>query len=141
MLAITDPDHGQPRMPEPGVGCYKFPLLIRPAMGDRSCHARKQSFRIPDRTEIAPESAHCYNSYISKARDVTSIISSSVNRIISGITWLTTIKNKSNFLYFIVSSYIEVYFNAKRNFCSSKGGAVDLTPSGPDLFPFSPQQP
>ncbi|WP_292393306.1 hypothetical protein [Mesorhizobium sp.] len=79
MLAITDPDHGQPRMREPSVGCYKFPLLIRPAMGDRSRHARKQSFRIPDRTEIAPESAHYYNSYIGEVRTITLIVTSSVN--------------------------------------------------------------
>ncbi|SIT52776.1 hypothetical protein BQ8794_10146 [Mesorhizobium prunaredense] len=75
-------------MAEPGVGCYKFPLLIRPAMGDRSYHPRKQSFRIPDRTEIAPESAHWYDSYIGEIRTISSIAGSSVNRIISANTWL-----------------------------------------------------
>ncbi|ESX10556.1 hypothetical protein X768_14775 [Mesorhizobium sp. LSJC265A00] len=48
MLAIADADHRQPRMPEPGIGCYEFPLLIRPTMGNCGYHVREQSFRIPD---------------------------------------------------------------------------------------------
>jgi hypothetical protein len=95
-------------------------------MGDRSNHPRKQSFRIPDRTEIAPESAHCHDSYIGEMRNISSIAGSSVNRIISPNTWLTTIKRQGTFLFYYLFPDREVYFNAKRNFCSSNGGATAL---------------
>ncbi|WP_292427531.1 hypothetical protein [Mesorhizobium sp.] len=117
-------------MAEASVGCHKFPLLIRPAMGDRSDHPRKQSFRIPDRTEIAPESAHCYDSYIGEVRSISAIVAQSVNRIILAQHMVNDELNSHARLKISILLETEVSFKAKCNSCSSCSDAVAFADYG-----------
>ena len=58
LLAIAEVDDRQARMAEPGRRRGEDALLIRAAMRDGGHHPLKESFRIPDRAEIAAKTAH-----------------------------------------------------------------------------------
>jgi hypothetical protein len=58
LLAIAQPDDGEPRMAEPCAGSYEFALLVGAAMRNRRGHLRQQRVRVMHMADVTSKSAH-----------------------------------------------------------------------------------